>query len=86
MYSEIAQWVERLLCTPGELSSDPRTFMKAGIRAQVSVTLALLLGSRWAGELLESRKITSLRYTVLVKKKTLFLIRWATKTDTQVVL
>lgn len=45
----------------------------------MSVTLALLLGSRWAGELLESKKITSLRYTVLIKKKTLFLIRWATK-------
>ena len=68
-----AQWVERLLCTPGELSSDPRTFVKAGIRARVFVILTLLLrsrwGSRWAGELLESRRITSVKYTVLGKKK-----------------
>lgn len=71
MGSEIAQWVEGLLCTPGDLNSDPRTFVKAGTRARVSVTLALLLESRWAGELPESRRITSLKYTVLGKKKTL---------------
>jgi hypothetical protein len=40
----MAQWVECLMHKPGDLSSDPRTFVKPDIEPQVSVTPALLVG------------------------------------------